>query len=729
MKSTSTFGSMAIIQSLLAERARPVFSEASASFSLDCLRAPRQWTQSVSFFTRGNYLQGRHMAKRMVISLRRNSLLNYVWFGDTSMIKFAPHVMRSYAISKQCSRDCDEPLIHCLALNLRSIFSLPRGHGVAQDEESQECGGHGLLRYAIFTFVGLMGGLSMLFSLVHEPALALSTHEFVDMNLESNDVTLDRDSEAQTMESSSVFLGCPARGRAAPLSLLLRYPRNFKDHSSFQFLTPDIVREWAGESSGASYGQIVAAREDKTSKKDMYTRDAWMGMRRLEQYGRLVESMEDKEKLCVDCVRNRRLLEQVWQTVSNDYYDHYGSFSQSQWAGELYRTLSKAGGLLETKAETYAAVKEMVSHLGDKYSSFLVPNEYRLAIHRPLQSEIKYLSYQYTGIGMELGGRSLDGSFTIVAPFAGSPAEEAGILGGEKLVAVDNMRMESVSRDEAVALLRGPIGSMVELSIAGEDPKVEPRTLLIERRTLPLPPLQSRMLDAGNGRLVAYMRLHYFTHEGTKKMASAIREGEALGVDGYILDLRNNPGGVFEEAVAMALWLDCKGCNVTETVRSNEADIEDLVYTVGNLPKDVFLKHPGALTHAPLTVITNRDSASASEVLTGALHDNHRVMTVGERTFGKGVVQYYFPMDDGSGLKLTVAKYLTPDHYDISKRGGIEPDKACHDYPHGKDSLDTCIEEALKMLVVKEAPDHASYPSPMPYRWLPLSKSWAKGSY
>lgn len=318
------------------------------------------------------------------------------------MIKFAPHVMRSYAISKQCSRDCDEPLIHCLALNLRSIFSLPRGHGVAQDEESQECGGHGLLRYAIFTFVGLMGGLSMLFSLVHEPALALSTHEFVDMNLESNDVTLDRDSEAQTMESSSVFLGCPARGRAAPLSLLLRYPRNFKDHSSFQFLTPDIVREWAGESSGASYGQIVAAREDKTSKKDMYTRDAWMGMRRLEQYGRLVESMEDKEKLCVDCVRNRRLLEQVWQTVSNDYYDHYGSFSQSQWAGELYRTLSKAGGLLETKAETYAAVKEMVSHLGDKYSSFLVPNEYRLAIHRPLQSEIKYLSYQYTGIGMEV---------------------------------------------------------------------------------------------------------------------------------------------------------------------------------------------------------------------------------------------------------------------------------------------------------------------------------------
>jgi len=241
--------------------------------------------------------------------------------------------------------------------------------------------------------------------------------------------------------------------------------------------------------------------------------------------------------------------------------------------------------LLETKAETYAALKEMVTHLGDKYSQFLVPNEYRLAIHHPLPSEIKYLAYQYTGVGMELGGRASDGSFVIVAPFAGSPAEEAGILGGEKLVAVDRMAMVDISRDEAVALLRGPSGSMVELVIAGDDAKTPPRTVMVERRNLPLPPLQIRMLDAGNGRVVAYMRLLYFTHEGTKAMASAIREGEALGVDGYVLDLRNNPGGVFEEAVAMAaLWLDCEGCNVTETVRSNVADIEDLVYTVGNLP-------------------------------------------------------------------------------------------------------------------------------------------------
>ncbi|KAH9558645.1 hypothetical protein CY35_06G018600 [Sphagnum magellanicum] len=375
-------------------------------------------------------------------------------------------------------------------------------------------------------------------------------------------------------------------------------------------------------------------------------------------------------------------MEQVWQTVSNEYYDNEGSFSEAQWSGELYRTLNKAGGLLHTKAETYQAVKEMVANLGDRYSAFLIPEEYRLAIRHPLPSELKYLAYRYTGIGMELGNRSPYGGFMIVAPFAGSPAEE------------------------------------VELEVHGDGGT---RTLLLERRALPLPPMKTRLLDTGDGHLVAYLRLHYFTHEGTKKMAAAIREGEALGVDGYILDLRNNPGGVFEEAIAMAaLWLDCKGCDVTETVRSSGTNIEDLVYTVGNLPSEIFSKNPGVLTHAPLAIITNRDSASASEVITGALHDNHRVFTIGERTFGKGVVQYFFPMDDGSGLKLTVAKYLTPARYDISRQGGLQPDKACSDYPHGGLQSDKCIELALGMLVKKAQPAGVAVPAPMPYRWLPL---------
>lgn len=500
-----------------------------------------------------------------------------------------------------------------------------------------------------------------------------------------------------------------------------------------------IIQEQVGGSAGMDYEQLIQEHENGQQKREMFTGDAWLGMMRLHRYYDFLDSLEEQEKLCSECTRNRRLLEQVWQTVSNEYFDQYGRFSQAEWAGDLFQSLNRAGGLLHSKTETYKAAKGMVARLGDRYSSFLTPEEYRFALHRPIQSELKYLAYQYTGVGMEIGKRHSKGGFEIIAPFAGSPAEEAGILGGERLLSVDGFSVDLLTADEAVTLLRGPIGSLVELEVIDANPHAVAQKLLLERRALPLPPLKMQMIDAGDGRLMAYMRLHYFTHDGTKRMASAIREGEALGVDGYILDLRNNPGGVFEEAIAMAaLWLDCKDCGITETVRSNAADIDDFSYVAGNLPNTIFLRHPGVLTHAPLVTISNRNSASASEVLLGALQDNGRTFVLGERTFGKGVVQYYFPMDDGSGLKLTVAKYLTPKRYDISKQGGLSPNMYCGDYPHAKGMSDECINEAVMNLQSIVDSEHKEelrtglvIPAPMPYRWLPLSEGrfWAKGSY
>ncbi|KAL3680577.1 hypothetical protein R1sor_023533 [Riccia sorocarpa] len=491
----------------------------------------------------------------------------------------------------------------------------------------------------------------------------------------------------------------------------------------------EIVHEGIGESLGVTYGQILQGRDDIAKRESMYTEDAWIGMAKLQQYDALLGKVEAEEKLCPECTKNRRLLEQVWQTVSNEYYDQYGSFSQSAWASKLYDSLSSVGGLLRTKKEAYRVIKMMVESLGDRYSAFLDPQQYRLAIRRPIPSEIKYLTYQYTGVGVALGKKSPSGGLTIVSPFAGSPAEEAGVLSGERLLRIDGIPVDSLSPEDVSSLLRGPIGSLVDLEVTGDQPGNAVRKLTLERRSLPLPPLRMRLVDAGDGRILEYMRLHYFTHEGTKSMAAAIREGEALGVDGYILDLRNNPGGVFEEAIAMAaLWLDCQGCDVTETVRSSVGGIEDLVYSVNNLPKEIFMRHPGTLTHAPLAIITNRSSASASEVLTGALHDNHRAVIIGEKTFGKGVVQYFFPMDDGSGLKLTVEKYLTPARYDISKQGGLEPDRSCTDFPRQSGQSDVCIEEALEMLAEKKQP---SLEERLPYRWVPLSESWflANGTY
>ncbi|KAL2621450.1 hypothetical protein R1flu_001655 [Riccia fluitans] len=492
----------------------------------------------------------------------------------------------------------------------------------------------------------------------------------------------------------------------------------------------ELVHEGIGESSGVTYGQILRERDDISKREVMYTEDAWVGMAKLRQYDELLAKVEAEEKLCPECTRNRRLLEHAWQTVSNEYYDQYGSFSQSAWAGKLYDSLSSAGGLLRTKKETYRVIRTMIESLGDRYSAFLAPQQYRLAIRRPIPSEIKYLTYQYTGVGIALGNKSPSGGLTIVSPFAGSPAEEAGILSGERLLRINGIPVDSLSPEDVSSLFRGPVGSLVDLEVSGIQPGNPVRKLTLERRSLPLPPLRMRLVDAGDGRILEYIRLHYFTHEGTKSMASAIREGEALGVDGYILDLRNNPGGVFEEAIAMAaLWLDCQGCDVAETVRSSVGDIEDLVYSVNNLPKEIFIRHPGTLTHAPLAIITNRSSASASEVLTGALHDNHRAFIVGEKTFGKGVVQYFFPMDDGSGLKLTVEKYLTPARYDITKQGGLEPDRSCTDFPRQSGESDACIEEALEILLTEKK--KAWIEQRLPYRWVPLSESWflANGTY
>ncbi|KAG6541803.1 hypothetical protein Mapa_016818 [Marchantia paleacea] len=543
-------------------------------------------------------------------------------------------------------------------------------------------------------------------------------------------------------ESEPVPSAKTADRRMPHLNYLLGKPANARvrrwssSHSGLRMFSAkrEFVHEGVGDSLGVTYGQILQGRDDTTKRESMFTEDAWVGMTKLRQYDELLDKVEAEEKLCPECTKNRRLLEQVWQTVSNEYYDQYGSFSQSAWAGKLYDSLSTTGGLLRTKKETYRVIKTMVDSIGDRYSAFLNPQQYRLAIRRPIPSEIKYLTYQYTGVGVALGKKSPSGGLTIVSPFAGSPAEEAGILPGERLLRIDGEPVDSLSAEEAVNRLRGPAGSSVELEVTGLQPGNYVRKVVLERRALPLPPLRTRLVDAGDGRVLEYMRLHYFTHEGTKEMAAAIRQGEALGVDGYILDLRNNPGGVFEEAVAMAaLWLDCQGCDVTETVRSSVGGVEDLVYSVNNLPKEIFIRHPGTLTHAPLAIITNRSSASASEVLTGALHDNHRAVVVGEKTFGKGVVQYFFPMDDGSGLKLTVEKYLTPARYDISKQGGLQPDRSCTDFPRQSGQSDVCIDEALEMLG-KMQEQTASRPSAeerLPYRWLPLNERslLADGTY
>ncbi|KAK3280009.1 hypothetical protein CYMTET_12136 [Cymbomonas tetramitiformis] len=478
--------------------------------------------------------------------------------------------------------------------------------------------------------------------------------------------------------------------------------------------------------------------------ESMFTTDAWQGMLKLKEYATLLEEIEKEETECGDiCTGNREYVEEAWQIVATEYYDARNTFSQTGWVDALTSSMRAHGGVLYTREQAYDVVRTMMLTLGDKYSELLKPSAYRSAIRRPREAERKYLAAQYVGVGVQLGAEAPEGGLVVDAPLAGSPAEEAGVLAGERLLAVDGVPVgpgitaqgytdvPGVERNVTLDLLRGPAGSRAVLTIgaepsseAGEERALEVRKLLLERRALPLPAVTSRMLG-DEDRKAMYIRAHYFSSATTAAVKEAVEHGTQSGVKGYVLDLRNNPGGVFEEALATAAGLmpPCKaattdpqaGCDLAYTVRARSsagADVVDNTFNTAHLSPRMFPLRPESLTQAPVVVLVNRSSASAAEVLAGALKDNERAVLIGEHTFGKGVIQYYFPvLQDGSGLKLTVAKYLTPGGHDITAEGGLDPDLICHDYPRAppryglghsssaQEHNDTCIMQALSVIM------------------------------
>eukprot|EP00892_Ulva_mutabilis_P000051 jgi/Ulvmu1/10046/UM059_0096.1 len=454
--------------------------------------------------------------------------------------------------------------------------------------------------------------------------------------------------------------------------------------------------------------------------EDMFTQDAWLGMKRLVQYGQYVDTLCDVEQApgCENCRKNREVLEHAWQVVANEFFDPYDRFSQGQWAGELERALRSADGALHTKHELYATAKRMIATLGDQYSEYLDPAAFRAAIKRPTRAERDYLAQQAVGVGMKLGDVSRGTGRVVAATLSGSAAEAAGLRIGDVVLSVDGTPAARLAVNSVKSYLRGPEGSAVDLEVhrAASTGALKRERLTLLRQALPQVAAARTVIQdpTDPSKVAQYIRLNYFSSDATKQVMQAIMEGETLGVDGYILDLRNNPGGVFEEAIAIASYfLDSDADSTTpsphivETVRNvdpvSHRNVIDNVWSVGTLPSEVFPRHAWGLTNRPMAVITNNGSASASEVLAGALQDNQRATILGEKTFGKGVVQYYFGMEDGSGIKLTVAKYLTPNYRDIALEGGIEPDLACRDHPRGilptsGGELDGCIQKSLKHL-------------------------------
>ncbi|GIL48895.1 hypothetical protein Vafri_5312 [Volvox africanus] len=518
---------------------------------------------------------------------------------------------------------------------------------------------------------------------------------------------------------------------------------------------PGARAEAAEAYSVAAYERAVAGRRDGGGDGPnlaLFTEDAQKAMSRLLQYARYVESVSASEQSCGPaCTENREMLEKAWQVVASEHYSASGVFSQRAWADTLLEVLQSHDGLLPTKSDLQAAISDMLSTLQDPYTEFLPPSAFRRALRRPLPREQSYLRAQYVGLGLELGPVAPGGGRVVLAPLAGSPAEAAGISRGDRLISIDGTPVDQLEVEQLRGLMRGPAGSTATLewipaptanagaaaaaaasasvrSIASTNRQSVPPgattasaavrlvsgaphiIMDVERRDLPQPAIKVSKVPMGPpGFYVTYVRLLYFGSETTEGLEAVLRRNEgAPGNVGYILDLRNNPGGVFEEAIASASMFLRRGDVIAKTIRGPE-EVVDTVWQVGNLPYEVFPSLPGRLASKPVVLLVNRSTASASEVFTGALRDNGRAALMGERTFGKGLVQYYFPLRDGKdgGVRVTVAKYLTPSGYDISGRGaGLAPDLACADYPHGGlptslQQSDRCIRQAAALLADK----------------------------
>ncbi len=295
------------------------------------------------------------------------------------------------------------------------------------------------------------------------------------------------------------------------------------------------------------------------------------------------------------------------------------------------------------------AIKGMLQGL-DPHSSFMSADEYK-----EMQETT---SGEFFGIGVEIAMEN--GQVTVVAPIEDTPAFNAGMKTGDIILTIDGKSTQEMTLQDVVSRIRGPKDTKVELSILHTNGK-EPVHLSIVRGAIPIISVKSKKLEDG----YYWVRLTRFSEKTTDELIEAVAEAKKDagkgGIKGIVLDLRNNPGGLLSQAVSVSDLFLQKGTIVSIKGRSN---VTERVYTASIQGTDV---------EAPMVVLINAGSASASEIVAGALKDQHRALIVGERSFGKGSVQNIIPLADGSGLKLTVALYYTPDNKSIQAEG-VSPD-------------------------------------------------------
>lgn len=299
-------------------------------------------------------------------------------------------------------------------------------------------------------------------------------------------------------------------------------------------------------------------------------------------------------------------------------------------------------GKLETQKLVYGAISGMVDAAGDPYTTFFEP-----VAAQKFEEEV---SGAFSGVGMEITKR--DGVITVVAPIKNSPAMKAGVMAGDIVAEVDGKSTQAWSTEEAVKNIRGKQGTTVSLTIYREGAERE-LSFTLTRDTIRIPAVELTMLEGGIG----YLQIFSFNGNVDAEFERSAKELIAQKATSVIIDVRNNPGGLLDAAVNIAGWfLPAQSVVVQEKFGTG---VSDQLRANGN----------ARLASIPVVVIMNKGSASASEILAGALHDIRNVPLVGEKSFGKGSVQQLETFYNGSTLKVTIAKWLTPNGVSISDTG------------------------------------------------------------
>ena len=325
---------------------------------------------------------------------------------------------------------------------------------------------------------------------------------------------------------------------------------------------------------------------------------------------------------------------------------------------KLYEKIDLFGEVLEKIKQEYvdeidqadvmdSAINGVLQSL-DPYSAYMSPE-----LFKSMQTES---AGEFGGLGIEIGMEA--GVVKVIAPIADTPAEKAGIKSGDYIVRINNEQVQGKTLMEAVKLMRGPVGSSIELTVRRKGIK-KSLTFKIQRQVIEVKSVESKIL--GDKKNIGYIKLKSFNENSDKQFIKKIKDYEKKKLTGYIIDLRNNPGGLLNQAIAITDFfleqgeiVSTKGRRISET-------------------RKFFARTGDGVKGKPVIVLINNGSASASEIFAGALKDHKRAIILGENSYGKGSVQSIIPLKNGGGMRLTISKYYLPSGKSISEVG-VSPD-------------------------------------------------------